>query len=199
VGIDVNWLGSSDRTGVPPQMKEAQSYVQLNTAQLTALGLPNDGTQKYAILSYLANPITLSAGDIQLGAEIMIKGPSEAIAAVDPVRGLKVDSSQTVSRTNTVGIQSTFVALSTAGKLGTITGSISGLGTYIQLFDTSIAPVSGITPLFTFYVDTDGTFSFDYGEYGFPVLSGLAIASSSVYGTYTPTETPKFTALITYW
>jgi hypothetical protein len=180
-------------------MKEAQTYVLLDTPQLTALGLPDDGTQKYAVVTYLANPITLSAGDIQVGAEMMVKGPSNAIAPVDAVRGLKVDTSQVVIRRNTQGIQSTFVALSAAGKLGTITGSISGLGTYIQLFDTSVAPASGTSPIFTFFVDTDGTFSFDYGEYGLPVGTGLTIVSSNVYGTYVPTEMPKFTALITYW
>lgn len=195
--MDVIWEDSG--TKYHHLTQETSRHVKLDTAQLTALGLPDDGNPKFATLVYLTSPITLSAGNIDLGTAIEIKGPGGDSAPVDAVKGLKVDTSKTVNRTFTYGVSSGFVAMSSAGFLGTLTGSISGGGVIIQLFDNPTIPNDNAVPMFVFQVDDNGTFSFDYGIYGLPMLSGLSIVASTTYGILTRMISPSFNVLVTFW
>jgi len=200
MSIEVDWQSSGFIGGKNPVTQESNRHVQLDTASLTALGLPDDGYQKFATLVWMANPITLSAGNIDLGAEIEIKGADGQVASVDTVKGLKVDATQRINRVSSNGLIAGVVAVSSPASIATITGCISGLGTNILIYDSNTIPSNGAVPLFSFYVDVDDTFSFDYGAYGLPVTNGLVIVSSSTRFALTSTNSPaNIMFLLTYW
>jgi hypothetical protein len=198
MAVNVNWA-QSGKSGRHWQTQETSRHVLLDTAQLTALGLPNDGTEKFATIVYLANPISLSAGDITLDPIVQIKGPNEEIAPVSQTRGLKVDIQQEVIRTTTNGLVSSYLAIPGPGSLGTLTGSISGVATKILLFDSITVPNDGAIPIFSFSVNEDESFSFDYGTNGLPLSSGLVVVSSHFLTPLSATYTPNFLAITTYW
>lgn len=197
MSIEVDWESSGNNSR-HILTQEASRHVMLDTATLSALGVP-PGNEKFATLVHMVNPITLSAGDLSIGAEVGIKGPNGEIAPVDSVRGLKVDSAKTISRSHSNGLAIGFVAISGIANLVTITGSVSGPATNILIFDSVTVPSNSAVPLIGFYVGEDSAFSFDYGNYGLPVVQGLTIVSSTTRHILTKEVTPNVMSLVTYW
>lgn len=72
MSVGVNWPGSSTWSGHHIQTQDGCRNVLLSTPQLTALGLPADGTMKWALMVYAANvnpPATsVSHGSVQTSA-----------------------------------------------------------------------------------------------------------------------------------
>lgn len=164
-----------------------------------------DGNQPYAILTYQVNstPISLSATNLNVSVSALaIKdNGTGALAPVNATTGLKVNPYHTILRVSSNGLTKGFVATNTVGNLGTVTGSIDpaqGTG-FVQIFDSTTIPVSGSTPLLSFFVPASGTFSVDYGTNGVPCVSGIVIVSSSTFSTYTSAVSANILALATYW
>ncbi len=63
MSIDVNWANSSNNSGNHFLTQEYGRHVLLSTPSLTALGLPNDGTKKFATIVYTINAGATSSSD----------------------------------------------------------------------------------------------------------------------------------------
>jgi hypothetical protein len=162
-----------------------------------------DGNKPYAILTYQVNAQPLSAGSVtaEVSAVSIRDNGSGALAGVDAVKGLKVNPYHSIVRVSSNGLTTGLVVTNSAGNLGTIIGGIDpaqGSG-FVQIFDSTTFPVSGSTPLLSFFVPASGTFSVDYGTNGVPCVSGIVIVSSSTFSTYTSAVSANILALATYW
>lgn len=200
MSIEVNWDKSGSWNGIHIQTQEYGQYVLLDSPSLTALGLPNDGTQKFATLSYVVNPpqITLDNANITLGAVSIRDNDSGATAQVTN-KGLKVDNTQLNYRKDSPGVINIFTFLSAGRIIENLVGTVGDTGTYyVQIFDRNTTPTDGATPLLSIVLDAPSSFSLDYGLQGLPLDNGLTVAVSTTFSTLTKAPSAILLASVTY-
>ena len=126
--INTKWSESGVNNGYHFLTQEYSRHVKLDTAELTALGLPDDGTIKFATLSYVVNP-TLSAA-IAVTISPIISSSSTVVGNVsatvlNPVTSLSATVTNIVPTTVTNILSAT--VLNTAFEIANSYGIIADI------------------------------------------------------------------------
>jgi hypothetical protein len=223
MSIDVNWQDSSTFNGKHFLAQERNRHVLLETASLTALGVPADGTEKFATLTYAVNaagtsdnPVqTVAAGFGAVGSASFTRtNDTSAYAVGDLVANSTVAASvsaiQIVNAVREVGGVSRCERLRLQ-KSGT---SITNASFRIHLYASNPVPSNGdngafLTPIAgyigAFDVTMDRIFTNGATGAGVP-MSGSALTFTIPSGTtlfalieargaYTPTSGETFTVI----